>query len=381
MITRIKSNRILAGSEVICGYVYLEDAVISEVSDRELPFDREVDLTGYFVSPGFIDLHTHGGKGYDFIDGEEEVIEGCNFHLQHGTTSILPTISAAPFPKMRHAVEAVHKAMQNPRLKSNVIGAHLEGPYLSKAQCGAQCTEFITPPKAEEYEPLVQEYGNAIARWSYAPENDPDGAFCRYLKENGIVASAGHTNAVYEDMLQAMDNGCKLITHLYSCTSTITRKQGFRQLGVLETAMLHDEIYAEIIADGRHLPPELIRLIVKIKGIDRIALVTDSLAVAGTEAKSGFMVDTPFIIEDGVCKLADRSAFAGSIATADVLIRTVTQEAGFALTDAVHMMSAVPAEIMGLNKGVLAPGNDADIIAFDDAINIKTAFVMGEQVF
>lgn len=200
------------------------------------------------------------------------------------------------------------------------------------------------------------------------------------MRQNGIVASAGHTNAVYENMRKAMDNGCTLITHLYSCTSTITRKQGFRQLGVLETAMLHDDLYAEIIADGRHLPPEMIRLIVKIKGIDRIALVTDSLAVAGTGAKSGFMVDTPFIIEDGVCKLADRSAFAGSIATADVLVRTVTQEAGFSLTDAVHMMSTVPAKIMDLNKGLLAAGKDADIIAFDDDIHITAAFVMGKQV-
>lgn len=379
MITRIKSNRIITENGIIPGYLYIDNTIITEVSDRVLPFDKEVDLTGYYVSPGFIDLHTHGGKGYDFIDGEEEVVKGCNFHLTHGTTSICPTISAAPFPKMRHAVEAVHKALEHPELKSNIIGAHLEGPYLSKDQCGAQCTEFITPPKCEEYEPLVREFGNAIARWTYAPENDHDGKFCRYLRENGIVASAGHTNAVYEDMLQAMNNGCSLITHLYSCTSTIIRKQGFRQLGVLETAMLHDDLYAEIIADGQHLPPELIRLIVKIKGIDHIALVTDSLAVAGTQATSGFMVDTPFIIEDGVCKLADRSAFAGSIATADVLVRTVTQEAGISLTDAVHMMSTVPAKIMELNKGVLAPGKDADIIAFDDDINITAAFVMGKQ--
>ena len=301
MITRIKSDRIISGKELISGYVYINDATITEVSQQELPFDKEVDLTGYYVSPGFIDMHTHGGAGHDFIDGEDAVVHGCNFHLKHGTTSILPTISAAPFAKMRHAVEGIHNAMQNPALQSNVIGAHLEGPYLSKAQCGAQCTDFITPPKAEEYESLVADYGNAIARWTYAPENDENDTFCKFLKENDIVASAGHTNAIYDDMLTAMENGCKLITHLYSCTSTITRKQGFRQLGVLETTMLHDEIDAEIIADGRHLPPELIRLIVKIKGIDRLALVTDSLAVAGTEAKSGFMLDTAFIIEAGVC--------------------------------------------------------------------------------
>lgn len=147
MITRIKSDRIIAGNEVISGYVYIDGTAITEVSHREFPFDREVDLTGYFVSPGFIDLHTHGGNDHDFIDGEDAVVQGCNFHLRHGTTAICPTISAAPFPKMRHAVEGIHRAMQSPALKSTIIGAHLEGPYLSKAQCGAQCTEFITPPQ------------------------------------------------------------------------------------------------------------------------------------------------------------------------------------------------------------------------------------------
>ena len=381
MITRIKSDRIIVGDSIISGYLYINDATIEEVSDRELPFDKEVDLTGYYVSPGFIDMHTHGGAGYDFVDGEEAIVQGCNFHLAHGTTSICPTISAAPFANMCHAAEGTKKAMNNPALKSNVLGAHMEGPYLSKAQCGGQCPDFITPPVPEEYESLIASHGDAIARWTYAPENDPDGTFCRYLRQHGIVPSAGHSDAIYPEMLQAMDSGCNLVTHLYSCTSTITRKQGFRRLGVLETAMLHDEMYAEIIADGRHLPPELIRLIVKIKGIDRIALVTDSLAVAGTDMKEGFSLGTPCIIEDGVCKLLDRSAFAGSIATADVLVRTVTQEAGFSLTDAVHMITAVPARILGLNKGILAPGRDADIVAFDENINITAAFVMGKQVF
>ena len=381
MITRIKSDRILGENGLLSGYVYMDGTAITQVSAQELPFDQEVDLTGYYISPGFIDMHTHGGAGHDFIDGEDAVVQGCNFHLTHGTTTILPTISAAAFPRMCHAVDGIAKAMKNPELKSNVVGAHLEGPYLSKIQCGGQNTAFITPPQKEDYVPLVQAYGHAIARWTYAPENDEGGKFCRFLMENGIVPSAGHTNAIYEDMLQAMDNGCKLITHLYSCTSTITRKQGFRQLGVLETAMLHDDMYAEIIADGRHLPPELIRLIIKIKGIDRIALITDSLSVAGTEAKSGCAIGYSYIIEDGVCKLADRSAFAGSIATADMLVRILIQEAGVSLSDAVHMITAVPAEIMHLNKGVLAPGKDADIVAFDENINIKTAFVMGKQAF
>lgn len=381
MMKRIKSNKIILENEIVCGYVYFEDGKITEVSNRELEFDKEYDFTDKYVSPGFIDIHTHGANGGDFIKEEDDIINGCNFHLKHGTTSICPTLSAAPFSVMSKAVETISLAMKNENLKSNIIGAHLEGPYLSKEQCGAQSTDFITPPVKEDYESLVSNFSDAIARWTYAPENDEGGEFCKYLKNNNIVASAGHTNAKYDDMCIAMENGCNLITHLYSCTSTITRKQGFRSLGVIETAMLHDDMYVEIIADGKHLPPELIKLVLKVKGTDKVALVTDSLAIAGTDIKHGFMVDTEFIVEDGICKLADRSAFAGSVATADMLIRVMINEAGVSLTDAVKMMTKVPAEIMHLNKGSLDSGKDADIIVFDENINVSCAFVMGKEVF
>lgn len=134
---------------------------------------------------------------------------------------------------------------------------------------------------------MVEDYGKYIARWTYAPENDKNGEFCKYLTTNGIIASAGHTDATYEDMKVAINNGCNLITHLYSCTSTVTRDHGFRNLGVIETAFLRDELFVEIIADGKHLPPDLIKMIVKIKGIDKVALITDSLEIAGTDIKEG----------------------------------------------------------------------------------------------
>ncbi|MBQ8815705.1 MAG: amidohydrolase family protein [Lachnospiraceae bacterium] len=376
---RIKSDKIIAGDKLISGYVYIDGDKIHVVTGEELPFDREYDKTGLYVAPGFIDTHTHGGNGYDFTGKAEDIVEGCNFHMTHGTTTICPTISAAPFTVMSEAVFEVQKAQKSPALKSNLLGAHMEGPYLSKEQCGAQCTDYITPPDSTEYEALVETAGQAIARWTYAPENDTDGVFCKYLKEHGIVPSAGHTNAIYDDMCVAMENGCNLITHLYSCTSTVTRKQGFRRLGVLETAFLSDDIYAEIIADGRHLPAELIRLILKIKGTDRVLLTTDSLAIAGTDIKEGVMVSTEFIVEDGVCKLKDRSAFAGSIATADVLVRVLVKEVGVDMTDAVKMITKVPAEVMQLNKGVLANGKDADIVVFDEDIRIDSVFVMGQQ--
>lgn len=378
---RIKSDQIILEDRLFDGYVYFEDGVITDVTAEERPADEVFDMTGYYVSPGFIDIHTHGGGGYRFEGNTEEIVNGCNFHVKHGTTSICPTVSAAPFAFMAGSAQRIRAAMADPRVKGTVLGVHMEGPYLSAKQAGAQCPTHITPPVEEDYLPFIRENADVIARWTYAPENDTDQIFAKTLKEYGIIASAGHTDAIYDDMRRAFENGCALVTHLYSCTSTVTRDHGFRRLGVIETAYLMEEMFVEIICDGKHLPPELIRLIYKIKGADRIALVTDSLALAGTEQTHGFMQDTEFIIEDGVCKLMDRSAFAGSIATADRLVCVAVKEAGISLPDAVRMMTLTPARIMGLtNKGRIAVGMDADIAMFDEDIRIKQVFARGELI-
>lgn len=375
---RIRSDRIIVSDGVLDGYVYFEKGRIIDVTASVYPVSKEYDATGYYVSPGFVDIHTHGGGGHPFEGSVDEIVDGCNFHLKHGTTSICPTVSAAEFSSMARSVENIRRAMEDSRIKGTVIGAHLEGPYLSQKQTGAQCADFITEPREGDYFPLLERYADVIARWSYAPENDKGESFAKALKRYGVVASAGHTDAIYDDMLRAMENGCQLITHLYSCTSTVTRDHGFRRLGVIETAYLMRDLFVEIICDGKHLPPELIRLIYQIKGADRIVLVTDSLSLAGTDLTHGFMQSTEFIIEDGVCKLMDRSAFAGSIATADRLLRVAIREAGIPLADAVKMMTATPAAIMNLpHKGHIAPGMDADFVVFDEDIRIKNVFARG----
>ena len=378
---RIKCDRILLCDRVLDGYVYFKNGKIMDVTSADYPVKEEYDATGFYVSAGFIDIHTHGGGGNPFEGSLDDIVAGCNFHLKHGTTSICPTISAAPFESMAHSVKNVADAMKDARVMGTILGAHMEGPYLSAKQAGAQCPDFITPPVENEYLPLLEEYGDVIARWSYAPENDVGERFVTALGDYGVIASAGHTDAIYNDMCRASEKGCLLVTHLYSCTSTITRDHGFRRLGVIETAYLLDDMYVEIICDGKHLPPELIRLIYKIKGAEKIALVTDSLALAGTEQTHGFMQSTEFIIEDGVCKLMDRSAFAGSIATADRLLRVAVKEAGISLLDAVRMLTKTPADIMNLaTKGSLARGMDADFVIFDEDISIRDVFAKGVLV-
>ena len=376
---RIKSDKIIVGEKLFDGYVYVANGKMTEITKQDKPTEKEYDYTGKYVSAGFIDMHTHGAGGYAFMNSSvDDVIKGCDYHLQHGTTSIVPTISAGEFATMKQAVINIHKAKG--KTKGNILGAHLEGPYLSPKQAGAQCPVFITPPIKADYESLIEEYGESITRWTYAPENDENGAFCKYLTEHNIIASAGHTDAKYQDMQVAIENGCNLITHLYSCTSTVTRDHGFRSLGVIESAYLRDELYVEIIADGKHLPPDLIKMIIKIKGTDKVALITDSLEIAGTDITEGVMSGTEFIVEDGVCKLKDRSAFAGSVATADRLIQTLVNECGYEIPTAVKMLTEIPAKILKLNKGRLAKGCDADLVIFDENIKIIDVFVDGKKI-
>jgi len=313
-------------------------------------------------------------------DCPENFARAVDFHLSHGTTTILPTVTASSMETMLRALSAMETLIGEKLAKANVPGVHMEGPYFSPKQAGAQDPAFITDPIPADYTALTQRYGKIIRRWSYAPERDHDQSFTRYLTAHGILPSAGHTDAIGAELQPAYEAGCRLVTHLYSCTSTITRDHGFRRLGVIECAFLWDDMDVEIIADGCHLPPDLIRLIVKIKGADHVSLVTDSLQVAGTDAKESSCGTTKCIIEDGVCKLPDRSAFAGSIATTDRLVRVCVQDAGIALTDAVTMAAATPARVLGLNKGRLAPGLDADILFFDENITVKRVLVGGEIV-
>ncbi len=380
MITKIINGKLLLPDGIRETELYLENGKILAIGDAALPFDEEYDACGNYVSAGFIDIHVHGGGGYEFVDASTEALyAAANIHALHGTTTIYPTISAFDYQKTADALSMLQIHKDDEEVMPHIFGAHLEGPYFSPAQSGAQDPSYIRAPQKDEYESLYATYGDVISRWSYAPELPGTKEFLAFLNAHNIVASAGHTNAEYEHVLSAYEDGMKLITHLYSCTSTITRKEGFRILGVIETAYLLDDMNVETIADGCHLPPELLRLIYKIKGEEHICLVTDAIRHGGMENienETSANGNMPYIIEDGVAKLADRSAFAGSIATADVLIRTCVKRVGIPLLSAVRMMTENPAKIMGLSqKGRIAEGYDADLVVFDEDICVKKVFI------
>jgi len=386
MITKIKNGRLILKNGIDDRKnLYIEDNRIIDATECDIPFDCEIDANGGYVSPGFIDIHVHGGDGYEFVDGTFDALKNAaNIHAVHGTTTIYPTISAFDYDKTVTALEAVSKYKDRDEILPNIYGVHLEGPYFSPKQSGAQDPSFIRTPDESEYNKLYDNYGDIIKRWSYAPELAGSDKFLSFLNEKNIVAAAGHTDAEFEHIKAAYENGMKLITHLYSSTSTITRKSGFRILGVIETAFLYDDIDVETIADGCHLPAELLKLIYKIKGDDHMCLVTDSIRYGGmdnienVECENG---NVPYIIEDGVAKLADRSAFAGSVATCDTLVRVCVKKVGIPLVSAIKMITENPARIMNLkNKGKLEVGYDADIVIFDDDINVKSVIVSGKVI-
>lgn len=369
---RLTNGKVVSEGKVLEGVdILVENDIIADVVPTA-PDEAAIDLKGNYIAPGFIELHCHGAMGYEFIDGTEEAyFKICEKHAAHGTKVMYATFSAADFKELYKALETFETVKD--KLPLEVPGVHLEGPYFALEMSGAQNPKFIHEPRAEEYIPIIERFGHLISRWSYAPELDEDNRFLDYLVAHHITPAIAHSAAEYSHVLSAFEKGNRLVTHLYSCTSTITRHGGFRHLGIIESAYLLDDMYVEAIADGCHLPAELLRLIVKLKGTDRVALITDATRAGGMTAeeyKGGSSGGMKFIIENGVAKLPDRSAFAGSIATADQLLKQ-TVAAGISIADTVKMMTEIPANIMGLKtKGKIAKGFDANFTVFDNNFNI-----------
>ena len=370
------------------GTVMVEGHTIVAVGERndEAGDAIEIDAQDKYVSPGFIDIHVHGGGGYDFMDGTETAfLKIAETHAQYGTTSMLPTTLTSTKEEMLQTLAAYEVANQNNLNGAQFLGMHLEGPYLAMNQRGAQDPRYIRDPDPEEYKDILSR-SSCVRRWSAAPELKGAIEFGKYVTSKGVLPSIAHTDAIYEDVIVAFENGYTLATHLYSAMSGVTRRNAFRYAGVVESAFLIDDMDVEIIADGVHLPAPLLKLVFKIKGVGRTALITDAIRAAGTDVKESILGNPKnglkVIVEDGVAKLPDRTSFAGSVATADRLVRTMISMAGVSLVDAVKMMSSTPARILGISdkKGELATGKDADIVIFDNDINVAITMVKGKIV-
>lgn len=388
MKTVIYNGKIILKDRILENYnLYFEDNKISDITKERLSYDKAIDAQGAYVSPGFIDIHTHGAGGCDFLDKSADAyITAACVHAKHGATAIVPTFTSVDIQEMKDAISIYKTVREQTYQGSQLLGLHAEGPYFSGSQKGAQEERFIHPFDPNEYNEILKVGGDCMLRWSAAPELSGCEDFAQVLKDYGILPCIGHSDADFDCAAAAMDAGFTHVTHLYSCTSTVHRKNAFRYAGIVEAAYYFDDMTVEIIADGIHLPPALLKLVYKIKGPDKIALITDSMRGAGMPDGESVLGNLnnglPVIIEDGVAKLMDRSAFAGSVATCDRLVRNMVNLAEVPLVDAVKMASLTPASILNIkNKGSLEIGYDADIVIFDENINVIRTIVNGSVVF
>ncbi|MEL7600474.1 MAG: N-acetylglucosamine-6-phosphate deacetylase, partial [Proteiniphilum sp.] len=340
-----------------------------------------------YVSSGFIDIHTHGGGGHDFMDGTVEAYLGAaETHAKHGTTALLPTTLTSTFEELMKTFSIYKQAVQKNNKGAKFLGLHLEGPYFAYNQRGAQDPKYLRNPEPEEYNKILAA-SDDIVRWSLAPELPGAFDFGKVLTSQNILTSIAHSDAIYEEVLEAFNAGFTHVTHLYSAMSTVTRRNAFRYAGVLEAAYLIDDMTVEIIADGVHLPKSLLQFVYKFKGPDKTALCTDSMRGAGMPDGESILGSLDkgqkVIIEDGVAKLPDRTAFAGSVATTDRLVRTMVELAEVPLVEAVRMMTLTPARIMQIDqqKGSIVEGKDADFVIFDDQINVSHTILEGNVIY
>ena len=381
MLTQIINGKILTPQGWLKdGSVLISDNKILEVTNCDLAVVGAtlIDAKGMYIVPGGVEIHVHGGGGRDFMEGTEEAFRAAvAAHMQHGTTSIFPTLSSSTIPMIREAAATTEKLMAEK--DSPVLGLHLEGHYFNMKMAGGQLPENIKNPDPEEYIPLLEET-HCIKRWDAAPELPGAMQFGKYVTSKGVLASVGHTQAEYEDIQTAYEAGYTHATHFYNAMPGFHKRREYKYEGTVESVYLTDGMTVEVIADGIHLPATILKLVYKLKGVENTCLVTDALAYAAYEGNEP--IDPRYIIEDGVCKMADHSALAGSLATMDVLVRTMVKKANIPLEDAVRMASETPARLIGVSdrKGALAKGLDADIVILDKELNVRCVWSMGKIV-
>ena len=375
-------------------WLLAEEGRISRIGQSDAPdtADEVIDGQGAYLMPGFVDTHVHGGGGFSFNDGTMEAwLTALRLHLRGGTTTILPTFTSDTKDAYLENIRIFNQLKATEESYSDIphlAGLHLEGPYFSPQQCGAQAGDIIRKPDKAEYEELLAACPH-IKRWAVACELEGAMEMGRRLSELGICAAIGHSNATWEQANAAVEEGgYSLVTHLYSSCSSLHRNGPYREGGVVEAAFLNSDLDVEMIADGVHLPPLFMQLIYKIKGEDHISFITDCIRPGGTEYVEGqpIFLDRDKkqrgFLENNVAVVESRECFGGSIATTSRLVRTAVQQADISLPSAVKMASLTPARLLGLDNeiGSIEPGKKADLVLMDRALELKMCFLDGRRL-
>ncbi len=381
----VTDGRILTKDGFICdkGMVVENGKITAFESDA--PNDAEiVDAGGKLIIPGFVDIHLHGGGGSEFIDGTSEAFETvARTHCLHGTTSLCPTPASCSLQSLYRLFDVYRDAVKNAKY-SDFLGIHLEGPFLSLENKGAQNANYIISPTKELMSELLEKGKGVVKRISFAPENEGMLNCIEMAKDAGILLAIAHSNIQYEETEDVYNRGVRLITHLFNATTTIRKVNQIVRAGIVEAFYTLPEMKAEIIGDGCHVPKQVIAMARRFKGTENICLITDAMRAAGTDVTESYLgevlPENRVIIEAGVAKLPDRSFYAGSVATMDRVFKNAVLNVGLSVEDTSAMMSRTPAILMGAGdyKGVLDVGYDADFLFIDENCDVERVFVRGK---
>lgn len=371
--------------------IYTEHAVLSNssliIDDRSIAkiihhptshADFEFPDT-YHLVPGFIDLHVHGANRFDVMDATPEALIGISQALaKEGTTAFLATTMTAATESIEKALIAVQQTKDHPELGARLLGVHLEGPFIAKNKAGAQCIDHAIIPDIaliDHWQTLTQDIIKLV---TLAPELPESIAFIRELKKRSIIAAMGHTHATYQEAMTAINEGCHYATHIFNAMRSIHQ----REPGVVSAALLSDAVFTEVIADGIHLHPAIIKLILKLKTADKMILVTDAMRAKCLGDGQYDLGGQTVTVKNNIARLAD-DTLAGSLLTLSAALANMLQFVDCDLASIIKMTSSNPAKVLGLfdKKGSIITGKDADLVVLDDQYNVVLTVTEGRLTY
>lgn len=387
------SKTLVKNCRIITPYQVLDDScieidgmvisgIISAAAAGAKDYDRVLDCNGDYVAPGFIDIHNHGNSGYDVMDATAEALENISrFHLTRGVTGFLGATMSQATGEIQAALENIiawaghRRPGDTPR--SRLLGVYLEGPYFSKRRKGAQAEEHIKDPDLAELKGFLETAGEYLKVVALAPELPGAIETIKYLKSRGIVVAAGHTDANYAQVEQAVAAGVTSTVHLFNGMQDLLH----REPGPAGVMLLDERVSCELICDGIHLHPAIIDLTVRLKGADGVILISDAMRATGLGDGRYDLGGQEVIVAGGIARLPD-GTLAGSTLTLDRAVRNVIQMAKIPVHQAVQMATLNPAQLIGVadRKGSIEPGKDADLVIFDEDIKVKKVLIDGQIV-
>lgn len=364
------------------GFLIIKAGRIAEVGlgqPREImEAAEEIDAKGSYVLPGFIDLHIHGGGGHDVMGNSFAALNEISKTLvKEGVTSFLPTTLTAAHEGLLAATESVRKAMDRSTEGAEILGVHLEGPYFNPQRAGGQPKEFMRPPSMQEVKEYIRASGGKIKILSLAPEMEGALDLIRFLDREGMVAAIGHSDATYEETLEAAEAGLRHATHTFNAM----REFHHREPGTLGAVLTLDSISAEVIADGVHVHPASIKILIKCKGYEKVVVISDAIMGMGAPDGEYQLGGRAIIVQNGASRFKD-GGIAGSAMSVGKGVKNLIRWLDLELPQIIQMATLNPARAIGEEgrKGSLEVGKDADIIICDQELNVKMTIVRGRVV-